>query len=215
MIKRRKELDDVVLLAIEREQKRIGNQLHEKLCQTLAGISIQVGLLTTRVREAKPVGASHIQQLGEHVQDAIDQARSLSRDLRAPQLEGGGLLDALGHLADATAGDIPCEYVCEKPVYVRDGYAALALFRIAEEAVRNAVEHAKAKRIIISLTRRGDVVSIEIRDDGKGFEPASSNGGAEGLGVMQRYARAIDAKLRIQSERGHGTSVSCAVPQPD
>ena len=215
MIKRRKELDDVVLLAIEREQQRIGNQLHEKLCQTLAGISIQVGLLTARVREAKPIGASHIEQLGEHVQEAVDQARSISQGLRSPQLEGAGLLDALGQLADATDGEVPCEYICEKPVYVRDSYAAAALFRIAEEAVRNALEHAKSKRITISLTHRDNTVSVEIRDDGKGFDPASSNGGAEGLGVMHRYARAIDAKLKIQSERGRGTIVFCAMPQRD
>jgi two-component system, LuxR family, sensor kinase FixL len=215
MIQRRKKLDDVVLAAIEREQQRIGNQLHEKLCQTLAGISIQVGLLTGRIREAKPISATHIQQLGQHVQEAIDQARGLSRELRCPQMEGAGLLDALGQLADATAEEVSCEYLCEKPVFVNDAYAAAALFRIAEEAVRNAVEHAKAKKIIISLTRSSSAVNMEVRDNGKGFEPVGSNGGAEGIGLMHRYARAINARLKIQSERGRGTTVACAVPQGD
>ncbi|HEY0549935.1 MAG TPA: ATP-binding protein [Verrucomicrobiae bacterium] len=215
MSKGRKELDDAVLAAMERERRLIGDQLHEKLCQTLAGISIQVGLLTARVREAKPVDAAHVEQLEEHIQTAIDQARSLSGELRNPQMAGAGLLSALGQLADATAGEVPCEYVCEKPVYVRDAYAAAALFRIAEEAVRNAVKHAKAKQIFVSLARSNGVVSVEIRDDGQGFDPATTNGGSDGLGLMRRYSRAIDATLKIQSERGRGTTISCTVTQPD
>jgi signal transduction histidine kinase len=215
MMQRRKEMDDVVLAALEREQQRIGNRLHEKLCQTLAGISIQVGLLTTRVKDAKPIGAKHIHQLEENLQAAIDEARLISRELRGPQMEGAGLLDALGRLADATAKEVPCEYFCEKPVFVRDAYAAAALFRIAEEAVHNAVAHAGARRILISLARRGSVLNMEVRDDGQGFDPAATNGGASGIDLIHRYARAIDATLKIQSERGRGTTVSCAVPKCD
>jgi signal transduction histidine kinase len=213
MIQRRKELDDVVLAAIEREQQRIGNRLHEKLCQTLAGISIQVGLLTSQVKEAKPINARQVQQLGENLQEAIDEARLISRELRGPQMEGAGLLDALGQLADATAEAVPCEYFCEKPVFVSDACTAAGLFRIAEEAVHNAVKHAAPKRILISLTRSRNALNMEIRDDGRGFEPAMANGSAAGIGLMHRYARAIDATLRIQSERGRGTTVSCAVPK--
>ena len=215
MIQRQKELDDVVLAAIEREHRRIGNRLHEKLCQTLAGISIQIGLLTTRAKEDKPISARHIQELGANVQEATDQARSIARELRSPQMEGAGLLDALGQLADATAGEVACEYFCEKPVFVSDACAAAALFRIAEEAVHNAVEHAGANRIFISLTRRGSALNMEVRDDGRGFEPAAVNGSAAGIDLMHRYARAINATLKIQSERGRGTTVSCAVPKCD
>jgi signal transduction histidine kinase len=215
MTQRKKELDDVVLAAVEREQQRIGNRLHEKLCQTLAGISIQVGLLTARVKEARPISAKHIQQLGENLQEAIDEARSISRELRGLQMDGAGLLNALGRLADATAEEVPCEYLCEKPVFVHDASTAAALFRIAKEAVHNAVKHAGARKILISLTRRGSALTMDIRDDGRGFEPATTNGSVSGLGLMHRYARAIDATLKIQSEHERGTTVSCWVPKCD
>src|SRR5215210_2108889 len=101
-MKKAPKVDDVVLSAIEREQQRIGNQLHEKLCQTLAGISIQVGLMTAHAQDSKAVKVAEVELLGRHIQDAIDQARALSGDLRALNLEGTGLLQALGNLADNT-----------------------------------------------------------------------------------------------------------------
>ena len=132
-------------------------------------------------------------------------------------MEGAGLLNALGELADATTGEVPCEYFCEKPVFVSDAYTAAALFRIAEEAVHNAVKHAGAKRILIALRRQGSTLNMEVRDDGQGFDAANANanGGASGIELMHRYARAIDGTLKIQSESGRGTSVSCAVPKCD
>jgi signal transduction histidine kinase len=212
-VKRSAHNDDVVLAAIEREQQRIGAQLHEKVCQTLAGISIQAGLLAHRAQGEKPIAAADIEQLTQHIQEAIEQARTLSNELRAPALQGTGLLDALGHLAEITAHDVPCEYICERPVFVRDGQAALALFRIAEESVRNAVEHAEPGKIVISLRRSANAIELEVRDDGRGFEVRESGGDVRGIGLMYRYARAAGARLKIESAPGRGTRVACTLPQ--
>jgi signal transduction histidine kinase len=215
MIDWRKELDDAVLLAVEREQRRIRHRLHENLCQTLSGVSMQISFLSARFRDTKPIPTTHIRLLNEHLHEAIDEVRSILEDLRSPPVSGSGLVAALERLAARTHATIPCKYIGHKPICMSDSYAAGTLFRIAEEAVNNAVLHAKAKKITISLIDRGNIVSMRIRDDGIGFDSSGSNGGGEGLESMRRYARAIEATLRIQSRRGRGTTVSCLMPHPN
>jgi signal transduction histidine kinase len=204
--------DDAVLAAIEREQQRIGNQLHEKVCQTLAGISIQVGLLTHRSQRGEIVEHNEIEQLGRHLQQAIDQVRAFSRELCGGNLHAGELIEALAHLADHAAREVPCEFVCEKPIFVRDRRVSLALLRIAQESVRNAIQHAAPKKIVIFLRRTDHTVTLAIRDDGKGFTPPAGEESVNGIGIMRRRARVAGVVLNIASSSGGGTIVSCTIP---
>jgi two-component system sensor kinase FixL len=210
-VKRPIELNDPVLAAIEREQQRIGNQLHEKLCQTLAGISIQAGLLTHRAGRGEAVEVPEIQQLTENIQRAIDETRALSRELRGGTLDEGGLIEALARLANLTDRQVKCEFVCEKPVFVRDTDIALALLRIAEESVRNAIQHGAPTKILISLDRDGSAVTVKIQDDGTGFTPPGNEEALSGIGLMHRRARAAGARLNIVSEPGRGAAVTCRI----
>jgi signal transduction histidine kinase len=207
------DLHDIVLAAIEREQQRISEELHEKLCQTLAGISIQVDVLAHSVRNGKNIVVPDLEELGTHIQQVIDQTRSVARSLESAHVHGAGFMQAIDDLAQATAKEVRCEYICEKPVFVRDGEGALALYRLAQEAVRNALKHAAPTEIVISLSRADGHVTLEVRDDGRGF-PAGRRG-AQGIGakLMRRYARVAGAELKIKSESGRGTIVSCSLPQ--
>lgn len=200
---------DEVLAAIERERRRIGDQLHEKLCQSLAVLSIQVALLARQLQAGKPVTAA-LETLAQGVQGSINQAHALSRELQSPRLEGSELLDALRELAKETA--TPCEFVYKKSVPV-PAATALSLLRITEEAVRNAVRHAAATKIVISLRATARTLTLEVRDDGRGLGSGpTADHKLSGLALMQRHARAIRAKLELHSEPGQGTTVSCTLP---
>ncbi|HMJ88812.1 MAG TPA: ATP-binding protein [Candidatus Acidoferrum sp.] len=203
--------NDVVLAAVEREQQRIGAVLHEKLCQTLAGVSIQLDVMSRRLSEGEQIDSADLTELGNHVHQAIDDARAVAGDLRLASLRGVGLMEALHKLAETTAAEVPCEYVCEKPVFVNDSKAALALFRIAEEAVTNALKHASAASIVLSLIRTSNGITLRIRDDGHAFKLTESGEAATGIGLMRRRARQAGARLNISSERGVGTTVSCVL----
>ena len=206
---------DVVLAAIERERQRIGNNLHEKLCQSLTALSIQVALLARRVKAGKSVDAE-FEQLAHDMQNSIVQAHAVSLELRSPNLAGSGLLDALKLLASETSRESPCEFSCEAPVSVHDAAAALALLRIAEEAVRNAVKHGEPRSIRIALSQTPRAITLKISDDGQGFVPvATEPEGVGGTALMHRHARAARIKLKISSAPGKGTVVSCVVaPRP-
>lgn len=205
---------DAVLAAIERERQRIGNHLHEKLCQSLAALAIQIGLLDRRVKAGKSI-AAELEQLSSHMQDLVTQAHAVSVELRAANLANHGLHAALKKLAEDC--EVPCEFSGERPVMVREPAAALALLRIAEEAVRNAVQHAAPQKIILSLTHSDQLIRLGISDDGGGFAPgAGKTPGTRlhGLELMRRQARAAGAKLKIKSVQGKGTTILCTLPEP-
>ena len=205
-------MDDAVLAAVERERQRIGDQLHKKLCQSLAGVSILAGLLNRRAQRGEPVGASEIEELTHNIQLTIDETRALSQELRGSTIQEGGLIEALALVADEAAREVPCEFVCEKPVFVRDARVSLALLRIAEESVRDAIQHRDPKKIVISLTRDGKAVTVKIQDNGTGSTPPSNDEMLNGIGLMRRRARAAGASLIITSHPDTGTVVSCTVP---
>ena len=207
------QVNDVVLAAIERERQRIGNHLHEKLCQSLAALSIQVAVLARRVKAGKSIDAD-IEQLARDVQSSVTQAHAVSEELQLPNLEGSGLLDSLKKLATETTGEVPCQCVCEEPVIVHDAAAALALLRIAEEAVRNAVKYGQPGKITIALRQTPRAITLKISDDGQGFSAATTEPEwVHGTALMHRYARAVGMKLKMESAPGKGTVVACSLRQ--
>lgn len=201
---------DPVLAAIERERQRIGDQLHEKLCQSLAVLAIQVALLARHAKAGKAVDAELV-ELAASVDRTLSQASTVSHELQANNLNGSGLRDSLRALAQELS--TPCEVVCDAAVAL-PAATALSLLRIAEEAVRNAVRHAAAQKITISLRAGPAALTLEIRDDGQGFTPAPTPAPKlSGLGLMRRHARAAHARLRLHSAPGQGTVVSCSIPR--
>jgi signal transduction histidine kinase len=198
-----------VIGAIEREQRQIGDELHDNICQTLAGTSMLLETIGRAVSAGKPISAEAFRELGRNLETAIDQTRALSQRYRPTELEGGGLMKALEELARANPS---CIFRCEKPVFIQDAAKSLAVFRVAQEAVRNALEHANAEKICITLQRIGVRVVLKIKDNGNGFNPRSSNGKSHGLAVMQYRAAAAGGLLRIASRRGTGTTIAFTVP---
>lgn len=199
--------DALVIEANERAQRQIGHELHETLCQTLAGASIFVSSLARRGRTGEAIDAKALEELDRQLHLGIEQARGLYRKFDPANLDAAGLLDALDSLAKTTATVHACEFVCEKPVIVADPKLALAIYRTAQEGVRNAVEHAHGTKVSICLTETEGAVELCVKDDGRGFDGAGAKERFCGLALLEAYARNAGATLRVDSQVGAGTVV--------
>lgn len=216
----RKQLEKQVLEASENEQRRIGQDLHDDLCQHLAGIEFMSQALHQRLEgEGNPEAALAF-QVAELVRGAINQTRALARGLSPVQLEARGLTAALHDLAEHAQRmfHVRCRLSTDSRVEVRSPVAATHLYRIAQEAIHNAVRHGKADRIEIDLRADGPMARFRIDDNGAGFAPASSDAPAGmGLRIMQYRAGMIGASLQVQPGAGGGVSVECTfrIQPPD
>jgi two-component system CheB/CheR fusion protein len=141
-------------------------------------------------------------------------ARDLARGLQAVELNAAGLKNALRDLAaqacDATA--IKCHFKCARGIRVPDDTVALHLYRVAQEAVTNAVKHSGAKNILISLDRDSEHICVSVQDDGKGFAPGKRRKKGLGLHMMRYRANALGGKLKIERRHSGGMDITCVIP---
>jgi len=195
-ITERKQLEKEILEISDREQRRIGQDLHDGLSQHLAGIEL-------------------ISQIAGHVRDAISHTRSLARGLSPVTIESEGLTSALNELATNTEKifHVPCECRFDEQVAIHDHAAATHLFRIAQEAVSNAIKHGRATRVVISLHKARGSIILQISDNGAGFPKQPANSKGMGLRIMQSRASMIGGTMAIEPNSGGGIDVTCAVPE--
>lgn len=209
-----KRLEREVLQISELEQRRIGQDLHDGICQHLAGIELMSQVLEQNLAKKAKAQAAQAEKIATHVRDVIGQTRSLARGLSPVVLESEGLMAALAELAANTKKlfQVTCRFECPTPVYVHDLIKATHLFRIAQEAVTNAVKHGKAAEIEISLETKLEKIILTVRDNGRGFtQPAGPQKGM-GLRTMQYRAGMIGATLLFQRQSKGGTAVICFLP---
>ncbi len=170
-ITERKRLEKEILEISEREQRRIGQDLHDGLCQHLAGIELMSQVLEQKLARRSKAAAARAGDIAKNVRDAIGHTRLLARGLSPVTLESEGLMSALQELALNTEKifRVTCRFDCHPPVLVQDYPAATHLFRLAQEAVSNAIKHGKAKRILIRLKEERGRMALSIIDNGRGF----------------------------------------------
>ncbi|PWT77783.1 MAG: hypothetical protein C5B58_16270 [Acidobacteria bacterium] len=206
----RRVLEEELLNASSREQQRIGQDLHDSLCQQLAGIEFQNSVLVQQLSKA-PEAQAEATRIGELMRNATKQARALARGLSPVEIEPNGLMAALNNLAINATGlfRVRCSFQCPEPVLLENRASATHLYRIAQEAIGNAVKHGRAKTIVIILKRVDDELILTVKDDGAGF--SQDGRGIEGMGlrIMEYRADMIGAMLRIDSLKGEGTTVAC------
>ncbi len=157
--------------------------------------------------------AESVAQLRDELSTAINQARDLSHELYAVPPQPDGLMQALDNLAERVSNShgIASEFASDT-VLVHDPTVASHLYRVAQEAVHNALKHSHATRIWIELTQQSDSVELRVRDNGIGFSPESDSRGL-GLRTMEQRARLMGGRLRVQAQRGAGVEVICSVPK--
>lgn len=208
-----------VLEAAERERRSLAAELQEDTAQRLAALLLRVELARKGVGTDASCEAAR-QQLG-HLRDeaaeCLELVRRLARRLHPPELGELGLVPAIRAHARAISDQagLPVDVEVTGPEPSLEQEVALAVYRVAEEALVNAVRHAGANRILIQLETAGARVTLQVVDDGRGFEPRLESGDGAGLGLlgMRERARAAGGSLAIVSSPGFGARVVVTVPE--
>jgi PAS domain S-box-containing protein len=213
----RKQLERQLLEVANREQQRLGSELHDGLGQELAGISMMLEALAQQMRDARPSVAAQFERLRDLVTQSIQSTRALAHGLAPVSLSRGGLEGALRLLAGqvelAGSARVRIDIELETPVTL-DEVAGGHLYRIAQEAVGNAIRHGRARNIGIVLHSLPGKAILEIRDDGRGIPPRTSLTEGFGLRSMRYRAQAVDGVLEVGPRRHGGTRVRVNCPQP-
>ena len=206
----RRGLEEELLNISSREQRHIGQDLHDGLCQQLVGIEFRNSVLVQQLQDA-PAAQAEAAKIGESIRDVTRQARSLARGLSPVQIEANGLMAALDALTANAAKlfCLSCSFECPRAVLVENPMVATHLYRIAQEAIGNANKHAQAKSIVLSLKQSDGDLTLTVKDNGHGFERGSSVTEGMGLRIMEYRADMIGAMLRVDSTIGKGTTVAC------
>jgi two-component system CheB/CheR fusion protein len=211
--KRAEELERALLKISEREQTRIGQDLHDGLGQHLAGIELMSQVLEQNLSAKKlKAEAARAGDIARHVRDAISQTRSLARGLSPFVVESEGLVSALKELANRSESvfGVACQFQCVGTLKISEA-AANHLYRIAQEAVTNAIKHGKAKRIEIRLDGTKEKLSLSVKDNGSGMPRVLPEKRGIGLQIMQYRADMIGATLNAERDPAGGTVVRCVL----
>jgi len=203
-----------ILEISNREQMRIGQDLHDGLGQHLTAITFLSRALEKKLAARDLPEAASAAEIGQLVLQALAQTKNLTRGFFPVELESNGLVQALRELAVAVRKlfDISCDFECGEDIRVEDRTAANHLFRLAQEAINNSVKHGKARRVDIALRRVGDKIALSIRDDGRGFSNKTPHQNGLGLRIMNYRAQKIGGVLEIRAGKKEGTMVECLFP---
>ena len=208
-------LEKEVIAVSTQEQERIGHEIHDGLGQRLTALTMITASLDKKLAGIpKPEGAL-LKELLKQLREAAAEAHQLSMGLAPVPVDPSGLRFSLKKLAVSvsSATGIACDLKGRTMLKLDDRLQALQLYRIAQEAINNAVKYGSPRKITVELAASDGIFSLKISDDGKGFNPDA--GGISGLGmhIMRYRANIIGATLEIHSEKGKGTTVLCSLPK--
>jgi signal transduction histidine kinase len=204
-----------LLFAHETESRRIARELHDDLNQGLALLSVEMELLGQSPSESAGEFGGRMQELLARVRQLSSSVHALSHRLHPAKLEQLGLIATVSGLCRelAQAHGLEIEFTHHQMPEVVSPETALCLYRLAQEALRNAIKHGGARRVCVDLTGSADAVSLRIVDDGVGFDPSLIQG-KEGLGLVSMRERAIHlgGEITIDSRPSHGTRIDVRLP---
>lgn len=199
-------------------ERRLGYDLHDGLGQHLSGILYLSKRLQNRLAGKQAEEEAQAAEILSLVKEAVATVRNMAKGLRPLGDHPSDLSQGLADLAAATqaATGIPCDYEAPRSVLVLDPPEAEHLYRIAQEALSNAVRHSQASRITIRLEQLDDVTRLAVTDDGAGFaaverKPDGQDGGGMGLSIMEHRTQLLGGRFRIESAPGAGTRVLCEI----
>jgi PAS domain S-box-containing protein len=211
-ITERRRMEEAILDVSTTVQRQIAQDLHDGLGQHLTGIAFMSKVLEQKLTDSpEAVAAAKIVRL---VNEAINKTRELSRGLLPVLSDAEGLLSALKRWAGEVEDlfHVPCEIQCMEPIDVPDVRVATQVYHIVQEAVSNAIRHAKPTRVCVSLRRTNDDGNITIEDDGVGLPDTVPSRTGLGLHIMRYRANLVGGSLEVRRGRDGGTVVSCRFP---
>jgi PAS domain S-box-containing protein len=211
----RRALERELLEISNREQRRIGSDLHDGLGQELTGVALMLRGLASRVKRGQPATTGDLDELVALVNGAIESTRSLARGLSPVELERGGLVFALRSLCVRARELYGLDVRFRSRVWPElalDAAATTHLYRIAQEALTNAARHAQASHVAVTLNVRGTAVTLTVADDGRGMP--QEHGTGMGLKIMRYRAQMMGGEVCVGASDPQGTRVTCRVRQP-
>jgi two-component system sensor kinase FixL len=211
---KRKAMQKTLLDISEREQQRIGRDVHDGLGQHLHGLSYLAALLEKHLQGDGSPRALEARQLKEYLLDALELMRSVAHGLQPVESVPEGLMAGLNELAKRTSKlfKIVCRFDCPAEVQIQKHSAAIHLYRIAQEALNNAVKHAKPTHIHIKLEIERPRIILRVSDNGVGIHRANRNRRGMGLQIMRFRTEALNGELLIKRQPTGGTEMLCSVP---
>ncbi len=207
----RKRLEKEILVISEREQRRIGHDIHDSLCQHLTGTALAEQFLVEKLALRNAPEVEDADRVVGLIEDAISMARGLAAGLSPIETEGEGLLAALTDLAAHFSSQfkVACRFTYDEPVIIQDSSVTTHLYRIVQEAAHNAIRHGKARNIGIHLGKAGALVTLTVRDDGTGL--ADGDPVAHGMGLRNMKYRSSMIGGSLTLENGDpGAIVTCS-----
>ena len=213
----RKRLEEKLLEIGADERRRLGHDLHDGLGQFLMGIALKTKMLEEALTREKSAEAGRAREVVGLVNTAIAQTRNLAHGLDPIHVEANGLVAALRNLAAQTRElfQVECTFACKREHLDVSTQTGIAFYRIAQEAIHNAIRHGQARQISMELLVDAAQLRLKIFDNGKGFSPDAKSGSGMGLHIMQFRANSIGGHLTVESEpnKGKGVRIECAVPE--
>lgn len=209
----RRRLEQELLTVAANERNSFGQELHDDICQHLVGTAFAAKVLASRLAAHDPAASAEAQAIVSLLETGADKTRKLARGLLLSEIAPAELGERLTQLAaDARGAGVSCRFQEQGATFIESAEAAGQLYRIAQEAVRNALRHAAPHTIEMFLTGHADAVSLTVTDDGCGLPPPESRGPGMGLRIMAHRAAYVGGTLSVGPHLFRGTRVYCHIP---
>lgn len=207
----RKRMEKEILEISNREQQRLGHDLHDGVCQQLAAIAYRTHILARHLKEKEMPESSEAGDISSLINQSLVQTRTVARGLFPVRLEEEGLADAVEELTVSIGKlyKIKCDFSSGGALPTIHNSVAMHLHFIAQEAILNAAKHSQASTIAVRLLKENDNLVLSVQDDGIGFRAADHDRTGMGIGIMRYRAKAIGAVLEVHARPGHGTQITC------
>jgi len=213
-ITEREQLERALLNISAREQRRIGQDLHDGLGQHLTAVAFMAKVHEEKLANTNATDASDAAKIVRLVNEAIHKTRELARGLLPVMSDAQGLMSALqlwaGEVEDVFG--VSCKFECAEPVLIQDNAVGTHLYHIAQEAVNNAMKHGKARNVTLRLAAGNGYGELMVIDDGIGIEEDRQNSQGMGMTIMSYRSSMIGGRLEVKRNGARGTTVSCQFP---
>src|SRR5438309_3089790 len=211
-ITRRKGLEGQILEISDREQERLGQELHDSLCQQLTAISFLARATALRLKDHRVVQTDDLEKIAQLINGSVMDARNIARDLHKEEIDAAEFLSALRDLVERKIWQTSCRLYLKTEVNIEDDDVASQLYRILREALINANKHARATQILLEVRRLKSDLIFSVSDNGVGFRTKTKDGHGLGFHIMQYRAESIGARLEFKSPKKAGTRLTCYLP---
>jgi signal transduction histidine kinase len=211
-IARRKGLEGQILEISDREQERLGQELHDGLCQQLTAIGFLARATALRLKDHRVVQTEDLEKIAQLINGSVMDTRNIARDLHKEEIQAAEFVPALEDLVNRKIWKTPCRLDLKIAVNIEDDKVASQLYRILREALINANKHARATQIILEVHRLKNELVFSVTDNGVGISRKPKVGQGLGFHIMQYRAQSIGARLEFESRKKGGSRVACYLP---